>query len=281
VKLEIIPSVTATNEARQNVEALPVHSTPITSENLLPIRLLLVEDYAYNSMLVRSYLKNTPCQIDEAENGKIGVDKYKAGKYNLVLMDMQMPVMDGYTATREIRNYERENNLPATPIVVLSAHAFKEDTQRSLDAGCNDHLAKPVKKQALLETIQKYTTGKILPAETGECKTQAVGFGKATDTEGKIIVRVKSDFKNFMPAFLDEVGSDIKFMREALNKDNLKSISMLAHKLKGVGGGFGFSAITDIGKSLEASSKNNNRSDIEKWLNELSHYLEKVEVVYV
>lgn len=96
-----------------------------------------------------------------------------------------------------------------------------------------------------------------------------------------IIARVKSEFKNFVPAFLSEVGSDIKFMREALNKDALKSISVLAHKLKGIGGGFGFSAITDIGKSLEASSKTNNRSDVEKWLNKLSHYLERVEVFYV
>lgn len=282
VKLEIAHSVAAPNEAKQNADAsLPLCGAPITSENPIPIRLLLVEDYAYNCMLVRSYLRNTPYQLDEAENGKMGVDKYKAGKYDLVLMDMQMPVMDGYTAAREIRNYERENRLQAVPIVALSAHAFKEDTQRSLDAGCNDHLAKPVKKQTLLETIQKYTTGRIFPVETGEGKAPDVGFDKAEGREGMIAVHVKSDFKNIVPAFLEESGNDVKFMREALNKDDLKAISTLAHKLKGIGGGFGFNAITNIGKSLEASAKSNNRSDVERWLNELSHYLERVEVFYV
>jgi len=70
-----------------------------------------------------------------------------------------MPLMDGYGATREIRTWERENNVGETPIIALTAYAYKEDKQKSLDAGCNGHLVKPIKKAILLEAISEYTGG--------------------------------------------------------------------------------------------------------------------------
>ena len=110
------------------------------------LRILLVEDFADNRMLVQTYLKETPYHIDIAENGELAVEKYKSGQYDLVLMDMQMPVMDGYTATARIREWAKENGVRPTPIVALTANALKEDAQRSFDAGCTAHLTKPIKK---------------------------------------------------------------------------------------------------------------------------------------
>ena len=117
------------------------------------LRILLVEDFADNRMLVQTYLKETPYHIDIAENGEIAVEKYMSGQYDLVLMDMQMPVMDGYTATERIRKREEENGVRPTPIIALTANALKEDAQRSLDAGCTAHLTKPIKKTPLLQAI--------------------------------------------------------------------------------------------------------------------------------
>jgi len=73
-------------------------------------------------------------------------------------MDVQMPVMDGYTATREIRRREREERRKPTPIVALTAHALKEDMEKSLQSGCDTHLTKPIRKQVLLETIRKFAS---------------------------------------------------------------------------------------------------------------------------
>jgi PAS domain S-box-containing protein len=120
--------------------------------------ILLVDDSPDNRLLVQAYLKNEPYSIDVAENGQIAVEKFKETKegYNIILMDMQMPVMDGYTATREIRKWEADNGLKQTTIIALTAYALKDEIQKSYDAGCNGHLTKPIKKATLLEAIKSY-----------------------------------------------------------------------------------------------------------------------------
>lgn len=126
------------------------------------LQILLVEDAADNRLLIQSYLKRTPYQIDIAAHGEIAVEKFTTGAYDLVLMDMQMPVMDGYTATQAIRVWEAEqratpgHSVP-TPIIALTAYVLQEEVQKSLDAGCTAHLTKPINKAALLDTIQKST----------------------------------------------------------------------------------------------------------------------------
>jgi CheY-like chemotaxis protein len=105
---------------------------------------------------VQAYLKNTNYQLDTAENGRIAIDKFQSHVYDLILMDVQMPEMDGYTATKEIRLIEKEKKLKHTPIIALTAHALKEDEEKSLIAGCDAHLTKPIRKPLLLETLQKY-----------------------------------------------------------------------------------------------------------------------------
>lgn len=126
------------------------------------IRILLVDDSKDNRVLVLSYLKKMPYLLDVAENGEIAVEKFTSGEYDLVLMDMQMPVMDGYTATRSIREWERGQGATATPVIALTANALKEDEQKSLDAGCTAHLTKPIKKSPLLNAIMEYTRSVVV-----------------------------------------------------------------------------------------------------------------------
>jgi PAS domain S-box-containing protein len=132
----------------------PAVTRPAAMEDLRALHILLVEDSADNRLLIQSYLKKTPYQIDIAENGEVAVEKFKSAKYDLVFMDMQMPVMDGYTAIREIRKWEGKEGLAATPVVALTAYATKEEEQKSFDAGCSAHLTKPIKKAKLLEAIR-------------------------------------------------------------------------------------------------------------------------------
>lgn len=120
------------------------------------LKILLVDDSKDNRLLINAYLKKTDHNIDMAENGQEAIEKFMSAGYDLVLMDVQMPVMDGYTATSEIRNWEREKGLDKTTIIALTAHAMKEDEQKSYDAGCDAHLTKPIKKAKLLETINVF-----------------------------------------------------------------------------------------------------------------------------
>ncbi|MEI6613696.1 MAG: response regulator, partial [Chrysiogenales bacterium] len=128
---------------------------PILGE-IRPLNILLAEDMEDNRLLIQVYLKKTLDHVAIAENGEIAVAMFKSGEYDLVLMDIQMPVLDGYAATREIRKWERKTRREKTPIIALTAHATAEDARKSLDAGCTEHLTKPIKKVILVETIQKY-----------------------------------------------------------------------------------------------------------------------------
>ena len=129
-----------------------------TPSALQPIRILLVEDLEDNRDVVRLFLKDTPYHLDMAENGAIGVEKFQAGAYDLVFMDMQMPVMDGLQATAAIRQWECEHQRVPTPIVSLTANAFQEEIDKSLAAGCTAHATKPIKKKVLLKTILDHTS---------------------------------------------------------------------------------------------------------------------------
>jgi PAS domain S-box-containing protein len=127
------------------------------AEAVRPLRILLVEDSEDNRLLIQAYLKKMPFHLETAENGAIAVDKFESGDYNMVLMDIQMPVMDGYTATNLIRKWEKEKGKKETPIIALTAYALAEDFEKSMTAGCTDHLAKPIKKDNLMKAIKKYS----------------------------------------------------------------------------------------------------------------------------
>ncbi len=136
----------------------PVSEEPPEEESSR-LHILLVDDSEDNRFLVQAYLKNTSYKLDTAENGQMAIEKFQSNVYDIILMDVQMPVMDGYNATRQIRTLERKNKSKSTPIIAMTAHALKEDEQKSLDAGCDAHLTKPIRKPILLETIQKFTSG--------------------------------------------------------------------------------------------------------------------------
>lgn len=121
-----------------------------------PLRVLLVEDMEDNRVLITLFLKGIPCRLDVAENGLEGVNTFQSGPYDLVLMDIQMPIMDGYEATRSIRAWEAKEGHQATPIIALTASAFEEDIEKARVAGVTAHLTKPIKKQTLLEAVRRY-----------------------------------------------------------------------------------------------------------------------------
>lgn len=137
------------------LSAQPTTSPPAPTQGR-SLRILLVEDSQDNQVLIQSYLKNTTHRLDLADNGQIGVAKFQNGHYDLILMDMQMPVMDGLTATRMIRRWEEEQGLPAVQIVALTALALKEESARIFEAGCNAHMTKPLKRTTLLELLSAY-----------------------------------------------------------------------------------------------------------------------------
>ena len=130
----------------------PPSSLPAILER--PLEILIADDSPDNRALIRAYLKKTPYRLEEAEDGEEAIKKFIAGKFDLVLMDIQMPIVDGYQAAQHDPRLERANNRRRTPIVALTASALEEAVHRSRDAGCDTHVTKPVKKSTLLHAIR-------------------------------------------------------------------------------------------------------------------------------
>jgi CheY-like chemotaxis protein len=140
-------------------------------------RILIAEDSPDNRLVIGAYLRREPYQVDFAENGTEAVQKFKAQQYDIVLMDIQMPALDGLGATRLIRQWEAEQRLAETPIIALTASVLEEDVRNALAAGCNMHLSKPIKKRTLIETIRNMVVLRVNGAATSTKGAEVVHQG--------------------------------------------------------------------------------------------------------
>ena len=124
-----------------------------TSSAPHPVHVLQVDDSESQRVLLQTILSSSPCKLDTAENGQVGFNKFITGNYDLVFMDMQMPVMDGCTATRKIRAWEKEHHRAPTPIIAMTANALDSDREKCFEEGCSDFMVKPVPQEKLIQMI--------------------------------------------------------------------------------------------------------------------------------
>jgi len=242
-------------------------SAPIGTNNdtpLLPLRILMAEDSPDNSTIALAYLEDTPYQVDVAETGVIACEMFKAGHYDLVLMDRQMPVMDGLTATRTLRAWENSNNRLPTPIIALTASALKGDRETCLAAGCTAYLTKPIKQDVLLQAIRHYSSPEY--AISRDEKHSDPGESRAAR---RLAERI--------PAYLENCRQNVIAIRAAIDRSDFGAAIILGHNLRGSGGGFGFSAITDFGAGIELASEGKNGREVRSILGDLSSYLDRAE----
>ncbi len=145
----------AMGDAKAVAESAVITLAAEANGALRGLRILLADDSPDNRMLVRTFLSNTGCQLDEAEDGREAFARFTSGNYDLVLMDVRMPVIDGIEATRAIRRWENENREgQRTPIVALTASALPLAVRTCLAAGCDTHLSKPIKRVTLIDAIR-------------------------------------------------------------------------------------------------------------------------------
>jgi CheY-like chemotaxis protein len=127
-----------------------------TETSIEGLRLLVAEDNPMNRRVVELLLAQSGLHITFAENGKEAVEKFSAGKFDLVLMDLQMPIMGGLAAMRAIRAWEKETGRVPTPMLAVSANATDDHVQEAKEAGADDHVAKPIVRETLFEAIARY-----------------------------------------------------------------------------------------------------------------------------
>lgn len=140
----------------ERIENVPATSLK-NNLSLRPLKILLAEDTEENRVLILHYFRKLPFEFDTVLNGEEAYAKFQERTYDLILMDMQMPVMDGITATRIIREFEKKSNRQPVPIIALTAYALDEQREMCIASGCNFHVAKPIKKDDLLQIILEHT----------------------------------------------------------------------------------------------------------------------------
>ena len=224
-------------------------------------RILVVEDNEMNQEVARSILEDAGFIVEVAENGKAGLEMVRNGHFDLVLMDMQMPVMDGLTASREIRSLEGYEQLP---ILAMTAYAMQSDKERCLEAGMNDYLAKPIDLKELWKLLRKW----IVPKNSRV--NPAVRQGDAGSEEEKVLRLRQLDSLDVDAALLRLLGKKSlyltmvgKFMEgqkggaaelaAVLNKGDREGAERLAHTLKGLLGNIGAAGLQKQARGIEQS----------------------------
>ena len=219
-------------------------------------RVLVVDDGHENRELVKLVLEEVKIDVETAENGKIGAELALEQPFDLILMDMQMPVMDGYAATRLIR----ENGI-TIPIFALTAHAMKGFEQGCRDAGCSGFLTKPIDIDVLLERIGEVLDGKQVEDMNS---AQYSAMPSIPSDSSPILSSLPMDVPEFsaiVHSFGTRLDEVIQGMIDAMSEQDFGKLAELAHWLKGSGGTVGFGVFTEPAARLENSAE---RKDLDR-----------------
>jgi CheY-like chemotaxis protein/HPt (histidine-containing phosphotransfer) domain-containing protein len=249
----VVAAPAAQSSTPAEVSALPVEA----------LRILAADDSDDNRSVIRAYLSKLPYTLDFVEDGASALKNLEGGKYDLALIDVHMPLMDGYSVVRTFRKYERAQNLPALPVLALTADAFNDAVEKSLAAGFTMHLAKPIRKATLLEAIARHT-------RAHSEAPSAVKFEVVVDEELSAIV----------PKFLNNIRRNSPVITAALARADFDSIRSLGHNMKGTGTSFGFPRISEIGDQLEQAAKQQDADSVRNVAANLVHFLDSVDIRY-
>lgn len=250
---------------------------PASCELLSAARILLVDDNRDNCNLIRLYLRNTPFSLKTAENGQEAVKLFCAKPYDLILMDIEMPIMDGYEATQKIRQWEHGQQRTPVPIIALTAHAFIRFKKKCLDAGCSDFLTKPVKKAKLIETIATHLQ------LSGQIQSQPVSMDTDIITEAEYapnMLILDQKLAKLIPRFMINKKQDVKQMLETLETGAIRDLKKQAHTVKGTSWMYGFTHLGNLCQALEQSAESGDQFQTRHLLQEITTYLDTVQIRY-
>ncbi len=221
-----------------------------------PARILVVEDSADNRTLLEHYVRGETVEATFATNGEEAFEMSQRREFDLVLMDIDLPGLDGHEITRLMQKWQADNGRVVTPVVALSAHAMKEAVRASLEAGCVAHVAKPVNRSVLLKTIARFALSKkaLTPSPP---ERWAVADGVAA----------------LVPVYLASKPQQIANARAALALNDFDPVRRFGHNLRGTGTGYGFPRIEEIGAALEHAASEEDEESTRMQLEALSRFV--------
>jgi two-component system sensor histidine kinase/response regulator len=249
-------------------EAQETSTSQVDFSAIRGARVLLVEDNELNREVALGLLEDTHLNIEQAENGAVAVQMLTNKPYDLVLMDMQMPVMDGISATKAIRSNPRFASLP---IIAMTANAMDRERDACLAAGMNDHLAKPIDPDKLFNALSRWLAprakSRLAPTAAASDSVASLAF---TDASGELVIsgidtetalkRTGGNRKRYealLQRFAETQSHAVDDMRSALAANDPPTAQRLAHSLKGASANLGANGLADVAARAEAAIASN------------------------
>ena len=242
---------------------LPTPTPWATKESL---RILLVDDVQDNRSVVMAFLGNTPHRVVEAASGGEAIELFGSGSFDMVLIDIMMPDMDGMETTQKIREIETARGMPRTLVVALTANTRKEDMDRELAAGCDMHLSKPLRRSKLLELIERFSAQNHSVVTDVAMDIPAVPSPELNAINGDTLARMRAEtgagFGRVLAMFLKNFPDRLDSLSRAWQTHDSEMFKQTAHKLKGTSATFGaerFSGLcAELEKHIEQSTATEN-----------------------
>lgn len=245
------------------------------------IHILLVEDYPTNQQVALKHLRSEGYTVDLAENGKQAVEAFRLKPYDIILMDIQMPIMDGFEATREIRRIEkihrnrqgRKAEAGRTPVIAMTAHAFKGDREKTAEEGMDDYIAKPLRKKELLNIVGKWAGKKEAPGRIKVDDLETIKSNEAPMDYSMALSEFDQD-KDFLDevlqGFIEIVEKQITEIKNAISIGDAETVKKEAHSIKGGAANLTADSLYSSALELEKIGKSGELGDAGDALEKLS-----------
>lgn len=221
------------------------------------LRVLLVEDTPANQKVVEAILKKRGLEVTIAGNGRDAIDLLQRENFDIVLMDVQMPTMDGFQATEAIRRFDGDK--ATIPIIAMTAHAMPGDRERCLEAGMDDYISKPIDAKHLIEIVDRYTTG---PENKGDVTAGTPPDSGAASNDDRIdraaaLLRLGGDeelLNDMIGFFNEDVPKLLQTARGALDAQELPEVRRAAHSIKGLAANLGATKAEEAARTVETAA---------------------------
>ena len=247
-------------KSHKELNNIPLPSLLEKKDNSLDgISVLIVEDSKDNQAIYLQYLESAGAEVDLADDGHAGFKKAMSNEYNLILMDIQMPELDGYATTKKLRNNEYKK-----PIIALTANAMKGERERCIESGCDDYLTKPVDPDTLTEIISWVIKGKLGNTKLSNLKKLSYlsSINKEQllpikNSDDKTNCEIRSIYENdprvsrVIGGFVQGLNDKVGVLKSAVEQNDYGVVSTLAHNLRGSSATYGFPELAAMAEKLE------------------------------
>ncbi|MGD9582700.1 MAG: ATP-binding protein [Lysobacterales bacterium] len=242
---------------------------------------LLVEDNPVNRQVAQRLLSLIGVSFESAEHGRECVDKALATAFDAVLMDCQMPVMDGYTATRTLRKLQEEGKIGALPIIAMTANAMVGDREKCLAAGMDDYMSKPLNRGLIEQMLRKWLPAGARSRGGGQAEARRLGAtamaapavtaaapvvrasGAAIDARvvGDLVELMGSDFQDLVQVYLEDTPSNLQLLERAARSNDIDALIAPSHSLKSTSANLGALLLSEMAKRIEQGARSGDLSD--------------------